>query len=141
MSHYSHALQEVIVEHFGGAQLGFATKCKISQAVISKHCAGTLRPKVETLEKICKSLPAGVGARLVVAHLQDETPASARYYLMVNLHTKDGAARMEEKPDSKLDHLDRKTRKAIEFIAEKAIENKDARDALQHTAKFLGCEL
>ena len=140
MSHYSHALQKVIDEYFDGRQAGLAEKSEIPSGTISKHCSGDYRPDLETLEKICKALKPEVRARLVSAHLQDETPPSARYYLTIKPLPGDDASRVDEKP-SKLDGLDRKTRKAIEFIAEKAIENKDAKDALQHTAKFLGCEL
>jgi hypothetical protein len=76
----------------------------------------------------------------VSRHLADETPPSARYYVTVRVHTADDAAQVDEKPFN-LGLLDRKTRKAIEFIAEKALNNKDARDALQHTARFLDCKL
>src|SRR5688572_7944347 len=138
MSHYSHALQKVIDDYFDGRQAGLAEKCDLPPGTVSKHCSGEYRPDLETLEKICKALKPDVRARLITAHLQDETPASAHYYVTIKPLPEEGASRMDEKPSSNLDQLDRKTRNAIEFIAAQALKNKDARDALQHTARFLG---
>ena len=140
MSNYSHALEALIQEHFDGRQLSLAEKCDISQAVISKHCTGKYRPDLDTLEKICSALEPGQRAKLAIAHLNDETPPSARYYVTVKSSEDSGASVIHEIPPA-LYRVDNKTRRALEFIAGLAMESKDACDAIQSTAQFLGADL
>ena len=142
MSNYSHALSKIISEHFEGKQLKFAQTCAVPHSMVSRHCTGEYRPDLSSLEKICSALKPELCARLAAAHLHDETPPSGKFHVRVATTFEEKKEPMQEEPQAPaFARLDRKTQRALEHLARAALENKDARDALQHTARFLGAEL
>lgn len=140
MSNYSHALKSIIDEAFEGRQLSLAEKCDVPHSLVSRHCSGEYRPDQESLEKICAAMSTPLRAKLAGAHLHDETPPSARNY--VTIQTSDGgrAHTMSETP-SAFERLDNKTRRAFEYLATIAMDSKDACEAIQSTAKYMGADL
>lgn len=140
MSNYSHALQSVLEEGFDGKQMRLAEKCDVPQSLISRHLTGNFRPDLDSLEKICATLGPDLRAKLAVAHLHDETPASARFYVRVQPASDSTAEVIHEMPPA-FARLDHKTRRALEFIAQTAMDSKDACEAIQSTARFLGADL
>jgi hypothetical protein len=143
MSNYSHALRTVIDVGFDKRQLRLAEAADVPQSLISRHLTGEFRPDLETLEKLSAVLPPDLRAKLVIAHLNDETPPSARYDIVISATTTSSACELHEgsPPPNIFDRLDRKTQNAIKALIESAIDNPAARDVLQSTALLIGAKL
>lgn len=77
MSLFSNTLQ-IILERLPGSRVAFADRTGIPNSTLHTYVHGAAVPDVEALEKICRGLEPADRAELVVAHLHDQTPASAQ---------------------------------------------------------------
>lgn len=143
MSNYSHALNAAIEKDFDGKQSALSKRAGVPSSMVSRHCSGNFRPDAESLDKICSVLEPESGAQVAAAHLHDETPRSAKDLIQVSTRTTARQAFVDhqEPLPPAFTRLDPKTQRALEILAEAALDNDNARDALQHTAKFIGGDL
>jgi transcriptional regulator with XRE-family HTH domain len=140
MSALSHCLSQIVDQLYDGKQQDLATKAGVSPSLISRYLAGGYRPEPEKLESLCVAHTPEIRARIACAHLEDECPDSARYYVRIEPIKEDDSAQIKDSPTSNLEKLDRKTRKAVDFLIDLAMKDRDAREHLVSTARFLGAE-
>lgn len=101
---------------------GLAKMCGLPRANISHYVSGRTRPPVDALEALAKALPPQERGPLILAHLLDECPASARQDLILELrpHLEEaglaevGPVYGEPIPDMDLDALFQ----ALRYLAE-----------------------
>jgi transcriptional regulator with XRE-family HTH domain len=139
MGALSNCLTEVVEEHYEGKQSKLAQAAGVPDSLISRYCKGGFRPDLDRLDKICKALKPDLRAKVAVAHLHDECPSSARSTVHIASSSDTSHSLKENAPNYTT--LDRKTRRALEYLAEVASKNADAREALISSAKVLGAEL
>jgi hypothetical protein len=138
MSNFSHALQSEI-DASGQRQSDWAALSGLSQAIISRYCAGISTPDRASMDRLCAALPPATAHRLITAHLADETPPSARDHIVVI--TNPIPIRQPSPGHADIDALDAPTKKSILHIARLALTNPAAADALQSMARYLGCPI
>ena len=88
---------------------------------------------------MCRTQTDDVKRSLAIAYLEDEVPESCKGLIRIgsqNPRVKEDIPIPEE-----ILKLDSKTLKAILFIARTALLDKEAQDALQSTARYLGCKI
>lgn len=135
MGALSNCLKDVINEVYEGKQANLAEASGLPTSLISRYCSGGFRPDLAKLDQLCAALKPDVRARIAVAHLQDECPRSARSWVRIEPSSDQGVTFTEP---SHLPNLDRRTRAAMEFLADIALNDKHAQQALISTARFLG---
>lgn len=64
---------------------GLAKMCGVPRGNLTSYATGRSRPSVEALEALARALPAAERGPLILAHLLDECPASARRDLILEL--------------------------------------------------------
>lgn len=135
MSKFSTQLQ-VVLERLKISQREAAKEMGIPASLFHRYYRGTFRPKPEVLEKICRILNDPERAELVVAHLRDETPESARD--LVRIMNLFADARIEGEPDYayRVD-LPEATRQAFDLLMTLARDDQDVADWIKGTAKIL----
>jgi len=80
-------------------------------------------------------VPQEVRGALAAAHLQDELPPSARYLVDVRSSNQE-AYELKDALPSVFNRLDTKTQKALENLAQEALENEEAREWLRTTSEL-----
>lgn len=64
---------------------GLAAKCGIQRVTLTNYATGRSRPSVEALRSLSDALDPEERAPLILAHLLDECPYSARPFLVLEL--------------------------------------------------------
>jgi transcriptional regulator with XRE-family HTH domain len=81
---------------------GLASLCGVERVTLTNYATGRSRPSREALRALSDNLPPAESGPLILAHLLDECPASARPYLTLELAV--GRERPEV-PNTELDAL------------------------------------
>lgn len=146
MSALSNCLREVIADYYDDRQLHFANATGVSHSIVSRYLSGSIRPDKATLEKIVNHQPPSLRAKIACAHLHDECPESARPYVTIGSSSEasDQGLMIHDRPeqgyiDGRM--LDRRTRTAIQFLINHAVDHQEAQDFLVSTAIALGAKL
>lgn len=85
---------------------GLSDISSIPRANLTNYATGRSRPSVEALRALADNLPPAERAPLILAHLKDECPASARPYLTLELSPSlTGGATVPPPPAVDLDAL------------------------------------
>src|SRR4051812_16364914 len=125
MSNYSHALNAAIDKDFEGKQTILSTRAGVPTSLVSRHCSGNFRPDAESLEKICGAMSPEACAQVAAAHLHDETPKIAResIQIIVDASSRNRYSLNDAPRPPAFARLDPKTQRALEILAEEALDN------------------
>ena len=116
--------------------LQLADKCGISSAQIYKWTnSAQTSISAEQLDALSNALSSDLvdHARLLVAHLQDERFGTARDMVRIEMNT---LAEMNDRPRPTT-----KREKAIQFLSEQSVENRNVSDLVIDLARVLGADV
>lgn len=111
MTRFAAALMSTLQE-LGWTQTRLAEESGIQLAQINKYAKGRVPALPETLETICKALPADQRAVLILAYLEDLVPESGRDLVKVSSHAQGGG-----KVKTPREKLPAEVRKALDSLA------------------------
>ena len=104
---------------------------------MSRYVAGSVRPSLQVLEKLCLQLEPKFRAEIAAAHLKDELPESA--HLLVRIQPvddgKENRPLVSQHPGRA--KLPKDLRDAFDFLEHMAIDNPDLSDHIQTLARML----
>jgi transcriptional regulator with XRE-family HTH domain len=110
----------------------------ISQPTISRYLKGEMNPEPEQFGALLDNLPDSLHFELIVARLADELPK--KYRDCVTILAPGGAVR--EAPAAYMPaKLAKDLRRALEHLAEEAVQQPAVRDLVLALAKALGADL
>jgi len=101
----------------------------VQRTTLNNYAAGRSRPSVESIKCLADCLPTDERAELVLAHLQDECPASAKHLLAINA---------TQSPSPPLEQRVVDLDSAITALRAHAMRNPEVADWLILTAQLLG---
>ncbi len=135
MSAFATQLASIIEHQFAGNQARFSEVAHVYGSTVSRLVREEVVPSAETIEAFAKSLPRESAAALCGAFLRDLIPHELRSDVAVWLsHEMVGS---KPKSPLALELLDPESRESITLLATLALENHEARHALNCTANFL----
>lgn len=132
MSYVSAALTTAL-KSLEWTQTELSNRAKVDRGMLNRYVRGIKPLGEENLPSLLKTLPKPHNDHLLAAYLRDLIPAGTE--ATVTILTDAIAA---ETPPSLPSDLDPKVRKAIDFLARKAIVHTEIKDMLVHFAKVLG---
>lgn len=136
MSYFSTELQRTL-EKRSGSRAAFAQSAGIAASTFHNLYHGENSPTVSELEKICLQMERAERAQLVMAHLRDQVPASARELVRIVSLVDDPAAREEAARDYSDIKLPTKLREDFEFLMRSAVQHPAVGESIASTAKIL----
>lgn len=134
MSYFSTQLRST-VEKLDISRARLAELAEIPASTFHKYFHGIGRgPDVADLEKICSVIQDTHDlAALVIAHLRDETPASAEELIsIISL-----VGRTQEQPPSSTVDLPKSVRADFEFLERMAAKHPEVVDSIRSTVRIL----
>lgn len=138
MSAFATQLLAVLQSHYDGNQARFAEEAGVNSGTVSRLAREEVTPSAETLQLLAKNLSRTVAAALVGAFLRDLIPQSLRGEIGVWLACDGQDGRLKQRVPSSWQQLDPNTRAAFDLLTSLALDNAEARDAINYTARFLG---
>lgn len=135
MSAFATQLASIIEHQFAGNQARFSEVANVYGSTVSRLVREEVVPSAETIEAFAKGLPKESAAALCGAFLRDLIPHALRSDVAVWLSHETGGL----KPTSPkaFEMLDPESRESITLLTTLALENREARNALNCTANFL----
>ena len=136
MSYFSVALQTVL-EDKGLTQSELSKNAGLDSGLMSRYAAGSIRPSLQVLEKLCLQLEPKFRAEIAAAHLKDELPESALALVRIEPvdEAKGHAAPVVHQPSRA--KLPKDLRDAFDFLERMAIDNPDLSDHIKTLARML----
>ena len=136
MSNFSRVLNGIVASRFSGRQADLIKKCGLHPSCLSRYLYKDQHPTRKILARFCGGLEYVDVQRLTAAFFMDTCPSEAQRFIRV-IEIEEST--MAEKKDSQpqLGLLRKGTLKSIDFISRLAIENEEARQALESTYEFL----
>jgi transcriptional regulator with XRE-family HTH domain len=120
------------------SQVELSELTKISQSTISRYLKGEIKPEAEVFGQLLDAVPDSLHFELIVARLSDELPKKYRDAVTILAH---GGGVVREQAGTYMPAgLAKDLRRALEHLAQEAVQQPAVRDLVVSLAKALGAE-
>ena len=137
MSAFGHQLRALIQGDYGANQSRLSAASSVSTGTISRLAREEVVPSIETMHLFANHLPIAQGAALYGAWLRDLIPGRLRSEVGVWLARDNQSHILKQPAPPVFAQLDSETREALSYLANLALDDIHAREALSSTFRFL----
>lgn len=137
MSAFGHQLRALILGDYGDNQARLSEATLVSTGTISRLAREEVVPSIDTMHLFAKHLPIAQGAALYGAWLRDLIPARLRSEVGVWLARDVQSNALKQPAPPVFAQLDDATKEALGCLAQIALDDINAREAINSTYRFL----
>ena len=136
MSYFSVALKTVLEEK-GLTQSELSRDAGLDSGLMSRYAAGSIRPSIQVLEKLCLQFEPKFRAELAAAHLKDELPKSAAELVRIVPFDQGPEIGEQISQQPARARLPKDLREAFDFLERTAIDNPDLSEHIKTLCRML----